>query len=75
MNPAQNVIDKFGGVKLLANEIGLKRSAVYKWTYPKERAGTGGMIPSDKMIEIIYASKRLGIDLLPSDFFPLGIFE
>ncbi len=75
MNPAQKVIKKFGGVRVLAEAIGMQTPGVYKWTYEKERGGTGGLIPSDKQVEVVAAAKRLNVDLSASDFFPEDSFQ
>lgn len=75
MEPAKNIVEKFGGTKALADALGIQTSAVLKWTYPKERSGTNGLIPTQKQIEIIAAAKRLGVKLSPKDFFPAGIFD
>lgn len=75
MNQAQAIVEKFGSVKKLADAIGVGVPAVYKWTYPKERNGTGGLIPADKQLDILEAAKRLNIELKAEDFFPAGSFD
>lgn len=52
MNEAERIIKMFGGAYPLAEALtaALGRkvhpSTVYRWTYPAERNGTGGMVPS-----------------------------
>ena len=68
---AARVIEKCGGVAATANIIGRTKSWVYKWTYPKERAGRGGIVPHDDAEKLLSEAPRRGIDLTPADFFDL----
>jgi hypothetical protein len=63
VSQAQTIIDKFGGVPALAKATGFSLNSVYKWTYPKEKGGTGGLIPASKLPEVYMAAQRLGIEL------------
>lgn len=49
-----------------------RRSAirVRRWTYAKERGGTGGLIPSDAAMTLMGEARRRGIALTPEHFFP-----
>jgi DNA-binding transcriptional regulator Cro len=69
---AKRVINKLGGARNVALMIGISVQAVYKWTYPIDEGGTGGLIPHRRQIELMVASKQHGIVLTPSDFFPKG---
>lgn len=69
LNPAERIIGKFGGARIIADEIGVNQNAVHKWTYPKAKGGTGGLIPSDKQQAVLDAAKRLGKNVSPWDFF------
>lgn len=75
MNPAQRVIEKCGGgemsrgVVVVSEITGVHSSRVHRWTYPKERGGTGGTIPSQHQQTILDGATERGIDLRPSDFF------
>lgn len=58
-NPAEAVIDIFGGQAALARALGLHRSTVCRWTMPVSKRGTGGRIPGaakDRIMEL--ACKR-----------------
>ena len=48
------------------------RTAVYKWTYPKERGGCDGLIPSRYHSLLLRAAKERGVELSPNDFFEAG---
>lgn len=67
---AQRIIDKFGGVRRLAEAIGYKYPAVYKWTYDAEKGGTDGYIPNGAIQAIKSAADILGIDLTAEDWAP-----
>jgi hypothetical protein len=78
MNIAIHVISKIGGggesgfargVALICAWTGLLPVAVYKWTYPKEKGGTGGHIPSWRQGTILACARASGIALMPADFF------
>lgn len=71
LNPAAAVLRKCGGAKRVAEWRGLTLAAVHKWTYPRERGGTGGTIPADQQLPILLDARRAGIDLVPADFFHL----
>jgi hypothetical protein len=72
-NQAQNIIDKFGGVPQLRaalEKVGhrIDRAAVYRWTYPAERRGSGGRIPVGWWSAIWRAAGVAGIELTFDDF-------
>lgn len=72
---AERIIDKFGGVKNLLyalERIGRPKhpSRLYRWTYPKERNGTSGVIPPEALADIISAARIDGIYLTPEDLDP-----
>lgn len=71
MTPASRVIQICGGVDAVMAMTGRSRSRVLRWTYPKERGGTGGLIPSDVQPVLINAARAKGIGLLPDHFFDL----
>ena len=75
MNPAQKIIEKFGTAKIIADGIGVKVEAVYKWTYPRERSGTDGFIPVGQQVKVINLAKKLGVELKAEDFFEDGVFD
>jgi len=66
---AKNVIQKSGGVGKISQITGRAESSIYKWTYPKEKGGTGGLIPAEAQAELMAASMRGEVDLCAEDFF------
>lgn len=68
MNQAERVIAAFGGVQKfsgLLSLVGRGKSvpALLRWTYPRERRGTGGFIPSSAWDDIFVAAKITGVKL------------
>lgn len=45
-------------------------SRVHRWTYPRERGGTGGIIPADAQEALLLEAIKRGIPLRPDHFFP-----
>lgn len=72
MTIAQRIIDKCGGINRTAEIVGRTKSVVYRWTYQKEKGGTGGVVPADAQRAIIAAAKKGLVDVDPSDFFSGG---
>jgi hypothetical protein len=63
MSVAQKMIERFGGHQELADELGVNIVQVYRWTYPKERKGTNGMIPARHFPALLAAAKRRKIKI------------
>lgn len=68
-NIAENIISKFGGHQRIADILGLDVSRIYRWTYPKERGGTEGIIPARHQQVLLNKAEEVGVDLRPQDFF------
>ncbi len=68
LNPAKSIIATCGGFEAVAQITGKSISRVYRWTYPKERGGTGGIIPTRDARKLLAYANREGIDLSPSVF-------
>jgi hypothetical protein len=69
MTIADNIIRKCGGHAQVAAWLGLSLSQVYRWTYPRERGGTGGLVPAQRQTPLLAKARAAGIDLRPVDFF------
>lgn len=46
MTQARKIIDALGGAQKTAELLGYTPATVYRWTYPKSRGGTDGLLPS-----------------------------
>ena len=78
LSPAADIVLKFQseakpGAKALAEILGLRESAVYRWMYPKRSGGTGGLIPNPYHRRIISAAKERDIPISAEDI--LGLRE
>jgi len=69
MSPAQRIIEKCGGVTRTAELVGRSESWVYRWTYPRERGGTGGLVPRQAQFALLDAARDGKVDIQPADFF------
>lgn len=69
LDPAKSVIAKIG-IEKVSEITGKHVSRVYRWMYPKERGGTGGLIPQGDAPTLLAYAKANDIELTPADFFP-----
>lgn len=76
-NQAQRVMKKFGGPRRLQQALAavgreLSLTTVYRWKMPREKGGTGGMIPSCNLPFLIKAGRLQGIIISEKDLFVAG---
>lgn len=69
LDPARSVIAKLGGVDAVATITGKHVSRIYRWTYPREKGGTGGVVPHEDATKLLAHAKANGLDLTAEDFF------
>lgn len=69
--PANTIITKFKGLKPLAEATDVTVHTVMRWRTPKDRGGTGGVVPHWHVPAILSAAKARGIDVRASDFAPV----
>lgn len=69
--PANTIIKKFNGLKALAEAADVSVHTVMRWRTPKEKGGTGGIVPHWHIGTILQAAKSRGIELSPVDFSPV----
>lgn len=62
-------ITRICGVEHLAKWAGVSETSVYRWDHPKEKGGSGGVIPSTHHQAILDGARAAEIALSPSDFF------
>ncbi|RYF25251.1 MAG: hypothetical protein EOO23_09090 [Comamonadaceae bacterium] len=74
LEPARSVIRKIG-VDTVVSVTGKHISRVYRWMYPKERGGTGGLIPHADALALLEYAKANEVDLSPGDFFAAAPVE
>jgi hypothetical protein len=68
MEPAQTIIQKFGGPSALAKLLGIHRTRVSNWQRPRESGGTGGVVPQRHHRQLLGVANERGIDLKAEDF-------
>lgn len=66
---AQAIIDKCGGHAVVAEICGVHVTRVYRWTYPRDRGGSAGSVPTRHQAQLLAGARARGIDLRPEDFF------
>jgi hypothetical protein len=70
MEPAATIIRRLGGEKHVAYVTGTAYTAPYRWQYPRERGGTGGLIPQRHHATLIACARERRIRLSADDFMP-----
>jgi hypothetical protein len=75
MSIAERIIKKCGGPRAVAEMLNVKEPTVYRWTYPKSRGGTDGLVPSRYQSRLLRSARLKGISLSPEDFFDLDAAE
>lgn len=64
---AERVYRAFGGPRRVAGALGLTHAAVYRWSYPKDRRGSGGAVPTEWHAPLLEAALQRGIRLERAD--------
>ena len=62
-------ITRICGVARLSKWTGRSLTQVYRWDYPRDKGGAGGIIPSVHHQAILDGARGDGIELAPADFF------
>ena len=70
LEPANTVIEVCGGIAETARLAERSENRVRRWTYPRDRGGTGGLVPSDCQQVLLKNARAAGVDLRPEHFFP-----
>lgn len=72
---AERIFAKFNGARGLYEALerhGKRRdiTAIYRWTYPKAKGGTNGLVPASAMPDVVLVARLEGIVLTPEDTHP-----
>lgn len=70
MEPANTIIAICGGFRAVAEITGRDETRVRRWTYPKDKGGSGGLIPAECQQIIMDAARERRLPLTPEHFFP-----
>lgn len=71
MEPAKTIIELCGGFAVVAKITGRDETRVRRWTYPKSKGGSGGLIPAECQQLLMDEARRRGLPLAPEHFFPV----
>lgn len=76
LEPAHTLILKFApngklsaGIDLVSAVTGTDRTSVYRWMKPKDKGGTGGIVPTKKQQQLFEYAQKNRIPIQTSDFF------
>jgi hypothetical protein len=64
---ADRVYKAFGGPRKVADLLGVSYAAVYRWSYPKERRGSGGSVPTEWHSPLLEAAREQRVRLERAD--------
>ncbi len=70
LEPAKSIIKAFGGVDIVAEIVKRDRTSVFRWTYPKSKGGTDGLIPSNMHGLLYAAALERDISISAEQFMP-----
>lgn len=68
--PAASIINSLGGPAIVAGVTGVHRTVVWKWRTPRDRGGTGGLIPQKHIPVLLAYATKIEVKLSASDFLP-----
>ena len=74
-NQAMKIINRFGNARQLAKLIDTDPCNVYRWSYPREKGGTDGLIPTRAMGKVMAAARINGVLLTIEDLTPERILS
>lgn len=70
MEPASTIIKLLGGPSKVAAIAGVHRTRVWNWCQPKEKGGTGGIVPLRHASVLLGFATSNGIPIEAGDFIP-----
>jgi hypothetical protein len=70
MEPANSIINLYGGVSVVSEIAGVHRTRVSNWRRPKVKGGTGGTIPFKHVPKLLAYAREHGLPVSADDFLP-----
>jgi hypothetical protein len=67
---AKRIISRCGGPQAVADMLGYRLNAIYKWTYPWAKYGTGGLVPGPALAKLMHVARLYGILFTEDDLQP-----
>lgn len=71
MEPAATIIEKLGGPSVVSEITRTAYTAPYRWQHPRDKGGTGGLIPQKYHLALLNYAEQAGVDLTARDFLPV----
>lgn len=71
MEPASTIIKKLGGEANVSKITETAYTAPYRWQQPRDKGGTGGLIPQRHHPKLLSYAHIKKIRLKPGDFLPV----
>lgn len=68
MEPASTIVKALGGPSAVARIVSTHRVTVHKWMQPREKGGTGGVVPHWHIPALVAHAQRNGVDITEADF-------
>lgn len=80
LSPAADIVKKFQsdrkpGPYVLAELLGIRPSAIYRWMYAKQYGGTGGMVPQRWHRKLIATARDRNIPLTADEIIGVAHVE
>ena len=72
MTPASKIIERCGGFKVVADWLGLDRSAVQRWTYDPPR-GAGEQVPLKHWAALVEKAAEAGVAIDLTELMPAEV--
>lgn len=72
LEPARTIIRRLGGPDAVARLTGRHVTRVRRWTYPREKNGSDGLIPTSEALKLIKLAPDHGVHDLTMDQFVFG---
>jgi hypothetical protein len=70
MDPASSIIKRLGGEAAVSKLTKTAYTAPYRWQHPREKGGTGGVIPQRHHRTLLDFARSRDIPLKAEDFLP-----
>lgn len=75
LEPAESIISKLGGPAVVASVVAVHRTRVSNWKRPKDKGGTGGLIPQQYHRILLDHARDNSIALSAEEFLPPRLVE
>lgn len=70
LEPAASILQKLGGPTAVADYLGIHRTWPWKWQQPREKHGTGGLVPQKYHPQLLDLARLKCVPMTAADFLP-----